>query len=189
MSFTHLNVSSAFSAHYGVNRPEQLCAAASSMGCESLAITDRDGLYGAIKHIGACISTGIAPIVGVSLEVTADKSLGRVLILAHGNNSGKGWATLCRIISKAQERKSGKKDVSIKIGDLAGFFKEETFCTILIGLESSLADAALTSRATARELATMWREYFPAPAALAIEVVNHMTEPGKLGSAQHAKAM
>ena len=100
MSFTHLNVSSAFSAHYGVNRPEQLCAAASSMGCESLAITDRDGLYGAIKHIGACISTGIAPIVGVSLEVTADKSLGRVLILAHGNNSGKGWATLCRIISK-----------------------------------------------------------------------------------------
>jgi len=189
MSFTHLNVSSAFSAHYGVNRPEQLCAAASSMGCESLAITDRDGLYGAIKHIGASISTGISPIVGVSLEVTADKSLGRVLILAHGHNSGKGWATLCRIISKAQERKGGKKDVSIKIGDLAGFFKEETFCTILIGLESSLADAVLTSKTSARDLATMWRECFPAPAALAIEVVNHMTEPGKLGSAQHAKAM
>jgi error-prone DNA polymerase len=189
MSFTHLNISSAFSAHYGVNRPEQLCAAASSMGAESLAITDRDGLYGAIKHIGACISNGIAPIVGVSLEVTGDKPLGRVLILAHGNNSGRGWATLCRIISQAQERKGKKKDVSIAITDLAHFFKEETSCTILIGLESSLADIVLTSKSSARELAEKWREYFPAPAALAIEVVNHMTEPGKLGSAKHARAM
>jgi error-prone DNA polymerase len=53
MSFTHLNVSSAFSAHYGVTRPERLAIAAKSMGFDALAITDRDGLYGAVKHIGA----------------------------------------------------------------------------------------------------------------------------------------
>ena len=55
MGFTHLNLASAYSAHYGVNRPEQLAAAASALGFEALAVTDRDGLYGAVKHIAACI--------------------------------------------------------------------------------------------------------------------------------------
>ena len=49
MGFTHLNLASAYSAHYGVNRPEQLAAAASALGFEALAVTDRDGLYGAVK--------------------------------------------------------------------------------------------------------------------------------------------
>ena len=45
MGFTHLNLASAYSAHYGVNRPEQLAAAASALGFEALAVTYRDGLY------------------------------------------------------------------------------------------------------------------------------------------------
>jgi error-prone DNA polymerase len=69
MGFTHLNLASAYSAHYGVNRPEQLAAAASALGFEALAVTDRDGLYGAVKHIAACIREGIHPIVGVNLEI------------------------------------------------------------------------------------------------------------------------
>ena len=35
MSFTHLNVSSAFSAHYGVTRPERLAIAAKAMGFDA----------------------------------------------------------------------------------------------------------------------------------------------------------
>lgn len=189
MSFTHLNVSSAFSAHYGVNRPNQLASAAAAMGFSALAITDRDGLYGAIKHIGACIQSGVIPIVGVNLEVTADKSLGRVVILAHGNNSGKGWATLCRIISQAQEHRGKKKEISISITDLARFFKDEANCTILLGPESSLADLALTSRSSALKQLRQWHENFPVPGSLAVELVNHMTEPGTLGSALHANLM
>ena len=64
--FTHLNVSSAYSAHYGVTQPAQLAKAAKAMGFDALAVTDRDGLYGAVKHIGNCIKEGLAPIVGVS---------------------------------------------------------------------------------------------------------------------------
>ena len=63
--FTHLHVASAFSAHYGVTRPEKMVEAARALGFSSLAITDRDGLYGAVKHIGACVALGVAPIIGV----------------------------------------------------------------------------------------------------------------------------
>ena len=120
MSFTHLNVSSAYSAHYGVNRPEQLVEAAKALGFEALAITDRDGLYGAVKHIGACIKAGIYPIVGVSLRVRSDVDLGRVTILAHGQNQGLGWAALCRVISKAWQKAGKTKDVAISQANWPG---------------------------------------------------------------------
>ena len=102
MGFVHLNVASAYSAHYGVNRPEHMVAAASEI-FDALAITDRDGLYGAIKHIGSCIANKVSPIVGVNLSVKNEFAEGRVLILAHGHNKGRGWSQLCRIISKAHQ--------------------------------------------------------------------------------------
>jgi error-prone DNA polymerase len=63
--FTHLHVASAFSSHFGVTRPELLAEAAAAQKMTALAITDRDGLYGAVKHIGACLTLGLSPIVGV----------------------------------------------------------------------------------------------------------------------------
>ena len=67
MTFTHLHVRTAFSAHYGVARPEALVAAAAADGADALGCTDRDGLYGAVKHLGACRAAGIDPILGLSL--------------------------------------------------------------------------------------------------------------------------
>ena len=64
--FAHLHVASAFSAHYGVSWPEDLVAAAAAADMDLLACTDRDGLYGMAKHVGACLRHGITPIVGVS---------------------------------------------------------------------------------------------------------------------------
>jgi DNA polymerase III alpha subunit len=105
VSFVHLNVASAYSAHYGVNRPEQLAEAAKSLGFEALAITDRDGLYGAVKHIGAAIKNGLAPIVGANLKV--DDS--RVTLLALGRNKGSGWSSLCKTISAAHHGSKKKE--------------------------------------------------------------------------------
>lgn len=67
--FTHLHVASAFSAHHGTAWPEQLVAAAAEAGAPAAAITDRDALSGAVRHIRACIEHGIAPIVGVDLSL------------------------------------------------------------------------------------------------------------------------
>ena len=110
MSFTHLHVSTAFSAHYGVSWPDELAAAAAADGATALACTDRDGLYGTVKHLKACMAAGLDPIVGVDLAVLDDDGDlrtqvgGRVLVLAHGRNNGAGYRALCRLISDAHAR-------------------------------------------------------------------------------------
>ncbi|NBQ98390.1 MAG: PHP domain-containing protein, partial [Microbacteriaceae bacterium] len=120
MSFTHLHVASGFSSHYGVNRPELLVEAAHNLGFDALAITDRDGLYGAVKHIGACLEVDLSPIVGVDLPVLDEDGslLARVVVLAHGRNKGLGWATLCSIVTEAHAG-GKKKQFGIKRSKLA----------------------------------------------------------------------
>lgn len=68
-SFVHLHAASAYSAHYGVSWPEDLVQAAAADGADALASTDRDGLYGAVKHAKACMAAGIDPILGVDLAI------------------------------------------------------------------------------------------------------------------------
>ena len=58
-SFSHLHVASANSPHYGVTMPEALVEQAAVADADFLALTDRDGLYGAVKHIRACAAAGI----------------------------------------------------------------------------------------------------------------------------------
>ena len=183
MIFTHLNVSSAFSAHYGVTRPERLAIAAKAMGFDALAITDRDGLYGAIKHIGACVQLGISPIIGVNLRVV---DFGRVTILAHGHDKGKGWAGLCRIISAAQTGRGKQKNISIDIKTLAELSRH---CTILIGAENIVSESVIINPELARQRLGELQAELSSPGQLAIEVVTHLTEPGAALSIEHARAM
>ncbi|MEN9714349.1 MAG: hypothetical protein RLZZ164_1013 [Actinomycetota bacterium] len=204
--FTHLHAASAYSAHYGVTRPELMVEAAASYGMTALAITDRDGLYGAIKHIGACISVGIAPIVGVSLEVTDDlgERLARVIILARGRDGGIGWATLCSIVSaahgydvtKVDDRKPklqrNKTDrVAIRRGDLARIVAESLGgCTVLLGNDSDVGQSVLAnSRDEALALLQPWLDLFAVPNTLAIEVTTLLTEPTTEGSTLQAGRM
>ena len=49
-NFPHFHVASAYSAHYGVTMPEVLIDQGAT-GTDFLALTDRDGLYGAVKHV------------------------------------------------------------------------------------------------------------------------------------------
>ncbi|MCR8675611.1 PHP domain-containing protein, partial [Micrococcus sp. HG099] len=107
--FAHLHVASAFSAHYGVSWPEDLVAAAAAAEMDVLACTDRDGLYGMAKHVGACLRHGIAPVVGVDLAVrwSAEEDAGRVVVLARGGCHGSGYRALCQVVSAAHARTSG----------------------------------------------------------------------------------
>ena len=187
MSFTHLNVSSAYSFHFGTAKPDELAKAASSLGFDALAITDLNGLYGAIKHIGSCLNQNIAPIVGVRLNV---QHKGTVTILARGHNQGTGWAALCRIISAAQ--KKSKKEVAISQKDLAALMKTDNKanCTILLGPDSDFGQATILSNATeAAKKLLEWQELLPYKSALAVEIVSHLTEPGTNYSTMQAKRM
>ena len=67
--FVHLHVASSYSMQYGASSPAHLVTAAAADGQRALALTDRDGLYGAIRFARACDEAGIAPILGVDLAV------------------------------------------------------------------------------------------------------------------------
>src|SRR4051794_41644410 len=54
---------------YGANHPADLVSRAAEHGMAALALTDRDGLYGAVKFALACRSAGVRPIFGVDLAV------------------------------------------------------------------------------------------------------------------------
>ena len=187
--FTHLNFSSAYSAHFGVNRPEQAVFQAKQLGFDALAITDRDGLYGAAKHIAACIENKIDPIIGVSLEVTDQISLGRVVILSHGHNRGAGWSALCRIISKAHQKKKNEAP-SIDRKELAELTQQDLAnCTVLLGPDSDVGRSSLFEPTKASKLLDRWMEHFNTRGSLAIEVFSHLTEPGTSYSNEHARAL
>ncbi|WP_077487800.1 DNA polymerase III subunit alpha [Sinomonas mesophila] len=216
-SFTHLHVSSAFSAHYGVSWPDELAAAAQADGATALACTDRDGLYGAVKHFKACREHGIDPIVGVDLALLADPEeahdggarpgakqrrgaagvAGRVVVLAHGRNGGAGWKALCRLVSDAHAYTTGKANSPVPAGvtraELAArCLDEETgrpVLTVLIGPDSDVGRAMGGRRfLRPRTLFRDWLDAMPV-GVLAVELVTHLSAPGQPLSTSHAVRM
>lgn len=120
--FIHLQAASGYSLRYGASTPDALAAAAAAAGQPALALTDRNGGYGAVRFVRACRDAGIAAILGVDLAIAADDPdpapagaaprrrtparggtwveppRPRVVLLARG---ARGWASLCRLISAA----------------------------------------------------------------------------------------
>jgi error-prone DNA polymerase len=99
MSFIHLRVASAYSFKYGTTQPRDLVARASELEMPALALTDRDGLAGAIRFTKAAVAHGIAPIIGVNLAIRIGDTSGalpRVTVLAHGDG---GWRSLVRLMT------------------------------------------------------------------------------------------
>jgi error-prone DNA polymerase len=77
--FTHLHVASSYSLHYGTATPADLVARAAELGMQSLALTDRDGLHGAFKHVSACADAGIKPLLGADLALSGVRDIPPVL--------------------------------------------------------------------------------------------------------------
>lgn len=69
MSFVHLHTHTTFSFGDGACRIPEVVARAAELGMPALAVTDHEGLYGAVRFYQACEAAGIKPIVGVELTV------------------------------------------------------------------------------------------------------------------------
>ena len=67
--YTELHASSAFSFLDGASLPEALVDRAAELGYSSLALLDRDGVYGAPRFHKAALAAGIKPIVGCELTI------------------------------------------------------------------------------------------------------------------------
>ncbi|TLP79494.1 DNA polymerase III subunit alpha [Nesterenkonia sphaerica] len=190
MTFTHLHVASCFSSHYGTATPGELAAAAAAGGAEALALTDRDGLYGAVQHIDACTEHGLKPLLGADLAV---KDHGRVTVLAHGSKAG--YTALCQAVSAAHEGTSAVTsgpEVALSRARLAQLSlpasSESPRLFILLGVESDIGRlAAARDYRGARTALRQWRQALGA--AVYVELVSHLAPPGEELSTAHAARM
>ena len=92
MAFVHLHTHSSFSPMWGVPTLDALCQAAQSQGQDYLALTDTNGLYGAIRYLEVAHEHGLKPILGA--ELVSDQH--RAVLLAKNFT---GYGNLCRILS------------------------------------------------------------------------------------------
>ncbi len=107
MSYAALWAKSNFSFLEGASRPEELIEQAHNLGLKALALTDRDGLYGAVRAHVKARELGFKLILGAQLSVERDASL---VLLAH---SRAGYANLCGLITTGRLRSpKGHCDVS-----------------------------------------------------------------------------
>jgi error-prone DNA polymerase len=92
--YVELHCHSNFSFLDGGSHPAELAMRAAELEMPALAITDRGGVYGAVRFLQACRKLGVKPIIGSSLEVDGEE-----LILIARNL--RGYSNLCRLLSFA----------------------------------------------------------------------------------------
>src|SRR6476469_967043 len=143
--FVHLHVASGYSLKYGASHPRDLAQRAAEAEMDALALTDRDGVYGAVRFAKACMAAGIRPILGVDLAVeprvvtarpdrrdhSTRPKVGRASPARGGGyldhdrafprvtllaGSKTGWAALCRLVSATHLR--GERGVPVTTRDL-----------------------------------------------------------------------
>jgi error-prone DNA polymerase len=117
----HLRAYSGYSARFSASLPDVLAERAAERGLDTVALTDRDTVAGAVRFTKACARVGVRPLFGIDLAVLdyldagtssvrerrrspvrggafIDESAPGVRFLARNRA---GWAALCRLITAA----------------------------------------------------------------------------------------
>jgi len=92
--YVELHSHSNFSFLDGGSHPYELAMRAAELEMPALAITDRGGVYGAVRHLQACRKLGVKPIIGTSLEVDGEE----LILIARDL---RGYSNLCRLLTLA----------------------------------------------------------------------------------------
>jgi error-prone DNA polymerase len=212
--FVHLHVASGYSLQYGASHPHVLVEQAAEQGMDTLALTDRDGTYGAVRFAKACLRAGVRPILGVDLAMAhtgaipgpllespptrrrtpvrggafRDPKLPRVTFLAA---SKQGWAAVCRLISAthlAGERGDPVSSLDLVAEHLGGSEGGKDVL-VLLGPGSELGRAATLRRDDLAHAAVRpWLEVVDR-ADLLVEVVSHRLGGSGPGTSAHAARM
>jgi error-prone DNA polymerase len=93
----------------GASHPEELVEEALRLGLSALALTDRDGVYGGVRAHVAARERGLHLILGSQITLDDHSTL---VLLAQDR---RGWARLCRLISRGRLRSvKGESQVSVQ---------------------------------------------------------------------------
>ena len=93
--YIELHAHSHWSLLDGASSVEELVLRARELGYEALALTDHDGLYGAMEFAQTASAFGVRPIIGA--EVTLANGCHLTLLC----ETQEGYANLCRLLSHA----------------------------------------------------------------------------------------
>ena len=180
MSFIHLNVASAYSLKYGTTQPSDLVARAAEFEMPALALTDRDGLAGAVRFAQNCVDYGIAPIIGVNVGIERDEAKNRITLLAHSDG---GWRSLCRLLTSLAMTSDSRNPV-LTLDFLQRFSHYSSNLYALHGPESPVGALLTDNRIdTAFAAFNQTRNLF---AGNAIECVSHLVAGKGPRSTSHA---
>ncbi|HZZ64750.1 MAG TPA: PHP domain-containing protein, partial [Candidatus Baltobacteraceae bacterium] len=113
MQYAELHCHSNFTFLEGGSHPEELVDAAAALGLHALALTDRSGLYGAVRFSRAAAEKKLPGIIGSELEFSNGK---RLVALVENE---RGYANLCEILSTGQLR-GAKNEPQLHSEDLQG---------------------------------------------------------------------
>jgi error-prone DNA polymerase len=148
----------------------------------ALALTDRDGLAGAIRFTKACVSHGIAPIIGINLpiQISDTAAPARITVMAHSDS---GWRSLVRFYTGLQMNSADRR--AVVTPELLQKFSEYTSnLHLLHGPESPVSQALATHRFDAAlDIFNRTRDFF---ADHAIECVSHLVGGSGPRSTAHA---
>src|SRR4051812_33047644 len=170
---------------------------------DTLALTDRDGTYGAVKFAKACLTAGIRPVLGVALaprpvagpppgatprsrtpvrggafREPVTGGLPRVTFLAGAAGSGggaAGWAAVCRLVSATQL--AGERGTPVLDLDLLAEHLAGPLAAgdlvVLLGPASELGRAATRRRDDLAAAALAPWRALVPPENLLVELVSH----------------
>ncbi len=113
--YVELHAASAFSFLEGGSLPEALIERAAELGMDAMALTDRNGLYGAPRFQSMAAQRGVQAHVGAELVLGAG---GRLPLLC---TSQAGYKNLCQMITRLKMREPGKAEGTARLDDLEEF--------------------------------------------------------------------
>jgi error-prone DNA polymerase len=208
--FVHLHVASGYSLQYGASHPHVLVERAVEQEMDTLALTDRDGTYGAVRFVKAAMAAGIRPVLGVDLAYSVVEERGTSVSKPHGPRprtptrggasrdarlprvtflaSGKaGWAAVCRLVSATHH--AGERGTPVCTPELVAEHVAGRDVRVLLGPTSELGRAATLRRDDlGSAVLRRWLDLV-GPEQLAVEVVSHRLPGSGPGSSPHAARM
>ena len=133
MSYIELHASSAFSFLAGASQPEALIERAAELDMPSLALADRNGVYGAARFHTQAKKTGVRAHIGAEIAVSSfgnrltppawlphqcPAEPPRLLLLCASQT---GYQNLCQLITRFKMREAGKAEGAATLEDLEEF--------------------------------------------------------------------
>ena len=120
--------------------PKTIAARAATLGFPAVALTDRNGLYGAMPFSDACMAKGVQPIIGAMLGVARPPEIGGeaaiewLVLLAKDDQ---GYANLCKLVSAAHLDRPIEQEPHVRFDKLQGL--SEGLIALTAGGEGALA--------------------------------------------------